>query len=33
VDVVGGSLLKPRLMRMPVDDWADPRDVAYATWK
>jgi len=26
-------LIKPREVKMPVKDWADPRDVAYARWK
>jgi len=30
---VCGALLKPRTIKMPVKDWADPRDVAYAKWK
>ncbi|KAL1518419.1 hypothetical protein AB1Y20_002711 [Prymnesium parvum] len=27
------DLVEPRMVRMPVEDWADPRDVAYRRWK
>lgn len=30
---VCGSLLKPRAIKVPVKDWADPRDAEYARWK
>lgn len=30
---VCGRLLKPRLPKIPVKDWEDPRDAAYARWK
>jgi len=30
---VAGQLTKPRLIKMPVKDWADARDAAYAKWK
>ena len=30
---VNSGLTRPRIIRMPVKDWADPRDVAYAQWK
>ena len=26
-------LVRPRLHKMPVADWADPRDVEYGIWK
>jgi len=32
-DAIVGDLLKPRSIKMPIKDWADPRDVAYAKWK
>uniref|UniRef100_A0A7S4QPC7 GST N-terminal domain-containing protein n=2 Tax=Alexandrium monilatum TaxID=311494 RepID=A0A7S4QPC7_9DINO len=30
---IAGQLIKPREIKMPVKDWADPRDAAYAKWK
>jgi len=30
---VAAALLKPRNIKMPVKDWQDARDVAYAKWK
>jgi len=28
-----GQLIKPRIIKVPVKDWEDPRDVAYSKWK
>jgi len=33
MDTVTGPLLKPRLIKMPIADWADKRDVDYALWR
>jgi len=33
MDVVSSPLLKPRTLKLPIQDWADERDVAYAKWK
>jgi len=30
---VNGQLIKPRIIKMPVKDWSDPRDAAYSKWK
>mmetsp|Transcript_11604 Transcript_11604/g.32698 ORF Transcript_11604/g.32698 Transcript_11604/m.32698 type:complete len:314 (-) Transcript_11604:59-1000(-) len=30
---IAGQLIKPREIKMPVKDWADARDAAYAKWK
>lgn len=30
---VNGQLIKPRIIKMPIKDWSDPRDAAYSKWK
>lgn len=30
---VGKQLTRPRIVKMPVQDWKNPRDAAYARWK